>query len=137
MSVLDVGGGRGEYLSRLGLGFHKTLLDQSRFAVVYATEHGWIDEGVVADCTELLPFWEDSFDEVYCNEVLEHVEDPAALIKELRPVSSGYVAISTPDRNTPDDLQHVWSFDVEDIAALMPDAEISVVGRSIVAVTQA
>jgi 2-polyprenyl-3-methyl-5-hydroxy-6-metoxy-1,4-benzoquinol methylase len=136
MRVLDVGGGRGEFLNWLGREVHRTLFDHSQVAVNYATENGWAEEGVVGDCTHHLPFKDRAFDAVYCNEVLEHVEDPAALVSELRRVAAVYVSVSTPLRNTPDDRQHVWSFDVGDIADLLSwgKPDVKVVGTSIVAV---
>jgi hypothetical protein len=50
-------------------------------------------------------------------------------------VSRNLVAVSTPLRNTPDDKQHVWSFDEQDIAGLLPwgEPEITVVGSTIIA----
>lgn len=43
-----------------------------------------------------LPFEENSFDLVLCNEVLEHIDNPTAGLKELFRVSSGPVILSVP-----------------------------------------
>lgn len=137
--VLDVGGGRGEFLNRIGSACHRTLLDHSRFAVEGAVERGWAEEGIVADCTRPLPFDDHSFDAVFCCEVLEHVEDPQGLVSELLRVTRGFLGVTTPYRNTVDDRQHVWAFDEEDIRAMVgPDASIEILGGpTILALVQA
>ena len=117
--VLDVGGGRGEFLAWLGNEYDRTLLDHSRYAVDLAVKDGRAEHGVVGDCMNL-PFKTDTFDATFCCELLEHVEEPQALIGELRRVTrpGGHVGVSTPHRNTVDDRQHVWSFDENDLREL-------------------
>lgn len=117
--VLDVGGGRGEFLEWIGNSYERTLLDHSQRGIELALANGRAEHGVVGDCSEL-PFDDDTFDATFCCEVIEHVEDPRLLIRELRRVtkSGGIVGISTPDRNTVDDRQHIWSFDIFDIKEL-------------------
>ncbi len=73
-----------------------------------------------------LPFEDKSFDLVFCCEVLEHVEDPEKVLKEMKRVSSKYCIVSVPNEplwrilnfargaymsdwgNTPGHLNH-WS----------------------------
>jgi SAM-dependent methyltransferase len=47
---------------------------------------------------EALPFRSDTFDAVVCSEVIEHVEDPAALVRELYRVvrKGGHLLLSSP-----------------------------------------
>lgn len=138
--VLDVGGGRGEFLDWLGGEYDRTLFDHSRWAVELALSLGRADRGVIGDCLDL-PFGDESFDATFCAEVLEHVEEPQVLINELRRVTrpGGLVGISTPYANTVDDKQHVWAFDTEDITALFwAEPMISIeIGPTIVAVARA
>lgn len=117
--VVDFGGGRGEFLGWLGSRFHRTLVDHSDEACRVARENGWADETMVADvCATGLA--SGVFDGVFCQEVLEHVEDPVALAEELFRVArpGGMVSVSVPKANTPDDRQHVWSFDADDLRGL-------------------
>ncbi len=123
-TILDVGGGRGEFLywtgERIpGSSHQRTLLDQSRYAVAVAILHGRTEIGAVGDCLDL-PFADDTYDATFCNEVIEHVEDPKLLLDELHRVTrpGGLVGITTPLSNSTDDKQHVWSISPEDISAL-------------------
>lgn len=136
-SVLDVGGGRGEFLGWLGSCYQRTILDHSAVAVETALRSGRAETGIVADCADPLPFPDGAFDAVFCSEVLEHVEDPAALVSELLRVSNGIVGVTTPHVNTVDDRQHIWSFDIDDLAELLPDPTISIIsGPTIVALAR-
>ncbi len=97
--ILDAGSGEGlnaallaERMPEAGV----TLLDASREALDYART---ICPGkCVFECgpIESMPFEEEAFDLVLCTEVLEHLRDPAAALRELIRVSSGYVLISVP-----------------------------------------
>ncbi len=138
--ILDVGGGRGEFLEWLGDAYNRTLLDQSEYAVDLAIQKKRAELGMVGDCLEL-PFPDDTFDATFCNEVLEHVEKPRDLIAELRRVTRprGLVGITTPQANMVDDKQHVWSFtswDIRDFFWTEPRIEIGS-GPTIVATAHA
>lgn len=138
--VLDVGGGRGEFLEWLGPEYDRTLLDHSRYAVELALAEGRAETGVVKDCRDL-PFPDDSFDATFCLELLEHIEFPYYLISELRRVTKpgGVVGLTTPYANTVDDRQHVWSFDMDDIREFFWDEpQISILsGPTMVVVARA
>ncbi|GAA5971656.1 hypothetical protein JCM11641_000676 [Rhodosporidiobolus odoratus] len=47
-----------------------------------------------------LPFADNSFDVVYCHQVLQHVPDPIGVLKEMRRVSKRLVAAREADRGT-------------------------------------
>ena len=61
---------------------------------------GWY---VVKVCGSVLamPFPDDSFDLVFCSNLLHHISDPAAAVLEMTRVSSRYVVLSEPNRNNP------------------------------------
>ena len=66
---------------------------------------------VVNALGEHIPLRDQSVDVVFCYEVIEHVFDPVALLKEIRRVirPSGSVFISVPNRWAPyDDHYHLW-----------------------------
>jgi 2-polyprenyl-3-methyl-5-hydroxy-6-metoxy-1,4-benzoquinol methylase len=92
-SVLDAGCGEGELLRRgvLRPGVRVVCLDQSLDALAEAPSPDRV-RGLV----EALPFKTGSFDVVLCMEVLEHLPQPAAAIRELARVARKAVVLSVP-----------------------------------------
>lgn len=70
-----------------------------------------------------LPFTDNQFDVVMCTEVLEHVEQPAALAAEIRRVGR-LTAVTVPAANATDTEFHVWSLDEADLRSWFPGCEI-------------
>lgn len=101
LRVLDVGCGLGLYVQRfqdLGAEAHGVDLDPERVARAQA-----ISPHIRVGSAEALPYPEGSFDLVFANEVLEHVQDDRLAVREcyrvLRP--GGYLAIFVPNRLYP------------------------------------
>ncbi len=95
-SLLDVGSadGYGPALIHNLFGADLFGTDLSDRALVRSYE---IFNGVgVASDAHQLPFRDKSMDVCLCSEVLEHVVDPAAVIRELVRVARKYVVLSTP-----------------------------------------
>lgn len=96
--VLEVGCGAGNILAALpdtrrsGLDLSPWLLEKARARLGPAVDlrEGW---------AEALPYADASFDRVYASEVLEHVADPAAVLREMRRVVTpdGRVVVSFPN----------------------------------------
>jgi len=99
------------------------------------------DECLHVDANQRLPFDDGSFDLVWCSEVIEHLQDPAFSLAELRRVTKpgGLLVLTTPNSYawlfrfialfglTPQRIQrkdHVQFFDLGDIKRLAPDAEL-------------
>lgn len=102
-SVLDLGCGLGGYTKALGeRGFEVRGVDVAREYVERARSLG-----VAADHYdgERLPYADGSFDTVALLEVLEHLDDPAALLREARRVARRGVLVSVP--NTTQDFGKV------------------------------
>jgi SAM-dependent methyltransferase len=76
---------------------HYVGVDASEEAVEAAVARG--RDARLADADEPLPFEDASFDAVILKDVLEHVADPVALVREVRRVlvSGGRVFASSPD----------------------------------------
>lgn len=95
--VLDVGSGPGELARRLAsIGHQASACD-------CLPEQDWAHGGTVSyrkcDLAAGLPYPDESFEYVVCLEVIEHVEDPMALCRELKRVlrQGGRLFISTPN----------------------------------------
>ena len=92
--VLDVGGGDGLFLSHLRKerGFTRlSLLDVSPVAVRKARSKGL--EAQVVDITKPFPFPDNSFHTACALDLLEHLYDPAATLKEMARVARQVVLV--------------------------------------------
>ena len=95
----------------------------------------------VVNVDEGLPYEDDSFDLIWCSEVIEHLKDPEAALNEFRRVtkSGGDIILTTPNSYallfraialfglTPQRIQrddHLHFFDQDDIERMVPDAEL-------------
>ncbi len=105
--VLDVGCGRGFYLHVLtqlefvediqGVDVNQTYLELARRSTADPRVH--VQEAVI----EALPFADGAFDFAICSEVLEHLADDSAGLRELHRVlrPGGTLMVSVPDRDFP------------------------------------
>lgn len=97
--VLDAGSGRGFGAAHLaGLGLDVVGVD-SDGETVETARRDYPGIAFVTGDACALPFADASFDAVVCFEVIEHVADPAALVRELARIlrMDGTLAISTPN----------------------------------------
>jgi ubiquinone/menaquinone biosynthesis C-methylase UbiE len=115
MDVLDCGCGMGFYLMVMGQlrSLHLTGVDTDVERLEFAERYGIRATLVDGDATAL-PFEDWSFDRVLMSEVLEHVPDDAAALREahrvLRP--GGILAISVPHARYPflwDPINATWT----------------------------
>ncbi|WP_433086049.1 class I SAM-dependent methyltransferase [Dactylosporangium sp. CA-052675] len=102
MRVLDVGAGPATITRDLaGRVAHVTALEVTEEAVGVAREGlaGVANADVVLGDVHALPFPDDSFCVVHAHQVLQHVADPVAALREMRRVCKpgGYVAVRDSD----------------------------------------
>jgi SAM-dependent methyltransferase len=128
--VLDLGCGLGGYSKALGeRGFDVTGLDVVPEYVERARSLG-----VIADLYDgdRIPLEDDAVDTVILFEVIEHLEDPARLLREARRVARRNVLISTPnctqgfgpapiEFNHMLDVDHKQFFTVDSLRELLED----------------
>lgn len=118
--LLDVGCGSGWLADHFA---DYTGLDGSRDAVAAATERG--RNVRLHDVAQPLPFPDASFDGVVMKDLLEHVPDPVALVREVRRVlrPGGRAFASSPDaqRWVWDDYTHRRPFTRKSFRLLFAD----------------
>ena len=96
-SVLDAGCGEGETLERLAALIPRVVagVDLNPESVEFTRRRIPDGEFSVADIVDL-PFADDSFDLVFCLEVLEHIPDPGPALAELARVADRDIIVSVP-----------------------------------------
>lgn len=116
-------------------------------AYLYCIDQSYTARDVVKElCPEInyrlgdvnqLPYSDGFFDVVIAGEIIEHLENPAAFVNELKRVtkSGGAVTLSTVNTkcinaiNHGEYVEHLWEFEPEDLLEMFGDgAEFSYVG---------
>jgi SAM-dependent methyltransferase len=99
-TVLDAGCGGGafvDYLARKG--FDATGVDKHAVFLGVAEERGFKGRFLQADLTDRLPFPDRSFDTTICFDVLEHVADDSAAVRELARVTRRRLLVTVPQED--------------------------------------
>jgi len=99
--ILDVGCAYGFMLRKFPDTFEKFGVDISDYAIMEAHKRLPGAALIVGNAEDGLPFPEGFFDIVVCNDVLEHLADPASALKNIRKVlnNNGILYINTPNLN--------------------------------------
>lgn len=96
--ILDVGSGNGFFTYPLTKWASCTALDFSERML----ELNPVEEATKICGNALnMDFDDNSFDLVFCSNLLHHVPDPSLVIQEMARVSKRYVALCEPNRNNP------------------------------------
>ncbi len=84
-------------------GYYSKLFAERGFKVTSVDlECGAYDRCQPMDANEPFPFPDNSFEVVWCSEVIEHLEDPQAALREIRRVltPTGRAVLTTPNSTT-------------------------------------
>jgi len=79
-------------------------------------------------CSDILrtPFKDKTFDTVVAGEVIEHLEKPELLIKEMVRLARKRIILSTPHLEF-DDPEHLWEFSEQDLLDLLPNGTVKTI----------
>jgi SAM-dependent methyltransferase len=131
-SVLDVGCGNVVFVLHLGqLGYRASGVDPSRLAIDdardYARRLRLACEFACAEA-EALPYDDGAFDFVYCGQVLEHVRDPLAALREIRRVlrDGGVAVVDVPIEDMEPSPDHRRTFREAGFALLLAAANLAI-----------
>jgi len=99
-----------------------TVLDFAPAVIDYFKKN-YSYNAVLSDCRQT-PFEDNTFDYITAGELIEHLEKPEELIKEMMRIlkPSGTFALSTPFEEENNDCgggYHLWSFQKKDIETLL------------------
>lgn len=99
--VLDVGCAYGFMLEKFPDAFEKFGIDISEYAIAEAKKRLPVATLKVGGAEDGLPFPENFFDIVICNDVIEHLENPRAALENIRKVLKvgGILYVNTPNVN--------------------------------------
>lgn len=97
-SLLDVGCGNGFFTYYFRQICQVTGLDFSR-QMLAMNPHD-TDKLILGEA-ENLPFPNDSFDIVFCSNLLHHLQNPAKALAEMKRTAKTYIIVSEPNRNNP------------------------------------
>ena len=130
--VLDLGCGRGEYLQN----FSKDSLgiEISKPNIKYCHKKGL--KVLTQDLNLELPLSSHSFEAIFCSHVLEHLESPIKMLREIKRVlkKGGILVIGLPiegsllnyfDQYYEDHPGHLYSFSLKNIKILLEIIELS------------
>jgi len=105
-AVLDAGCGGGAFVDYLvGAGCQATGVDKHDVFLQVARDRRFKGMFVQADLAGRLPFADASFDTTVCFDVLEHVPDDAATIRELARITRRRLVIAVPQED-----QWMWRY---------------------------
>ncbi len=107
LEILDVGCGAGNMIHHLGQYGHVRGIEVDARPVKIAQSRGY--DVRQADATRGMPFDDGTFDLVTALDVIEHVDDDGAILREARRVlkSGGHLLVTTPA------FQWLWSYNDE------------------------
>jgi SAM-dependent methyltransferase len=136
--LLDVGASFGHFLAEARNGFEARGVEVSPSAVAWARK----TFGVEVDIGSIYQLGQGRYDVITCWDVIEHLEDPAAAIDELRGHlnNSGFLFLSTPDAGSMaarllgsrwyylDPIQHLNLFSRSNLVRLLSGRGFRLVG---------
>ena len=146
IKVVDIGCGVGDLLSQSLLVNNNIVpygLDFSSKSIQIArTRFPHNGSFITHTIHKTLPYDSDSFDMVFCTDVLEHLEYPKLIISELIRISRprGFVIIVVPDGRCDQFLGHLWFWSpssLHDLLDYNPSISILPKSKELIAVINA
>lgn len=116
--VLDVGGGNGQLMFFLGIENNVDIIDVSDSGLECAKKAGF--NFIKADIQKIFPVKNNSYDNAFCFEVLEHLHAPEITTSEISRIlkPGGMLYVGQPNMRA-DGVHHVRRFYKKDIINLL------------------
>lgn len=117
-TVLDVGTGIGEIpelIKKVRPNLDIAVCDISRSAIAYMKKQEKPFSEIFHAEIYGVNRPDNSYDVVFCTEVLEHLHEPRRAVRELVRLARKKVIITVPYKENTTDLTHKWAFDLDDI----------------------
>lgn len=118
-SIADLSCGDGYIASRIAEKFRGVTLYLGDFV------EGNLYCGPIEDTVHQIP----SVGAFVLSETLEHLDDPDAVLRELR-AKTDQLVLSTPCNETIPNLEHYWAWSASDVAQMLEDASFQPVAMS-------
>lgn len=96
-------------------GFFTKILKNKGYKVISIDIEKNYDDCEIVDANDILPYKDNSFDLIWCSEVIEHLINPAKTINEFKRIlkSNGVAVITTPN-------SYFWLFRILKLFSLTP-----------------
>jgi 2-polyprenyl-3-methyl-5-hydroxy-6-metoxy-1,4-benzoquinol methylase len=126
-TLLDVGCGVGD-----GIRYLKTIcphitqfygMDSSTEAIKINRENHVMND-VIFYKHSIEQVFTKQFDHIICTQVLEHLKNPHGAIENLILATKQNLLISTPNKDARPDIDHKWSFEIDDFKGISDDCFI-------------
>ena len=122
-------------------GYQTKILKEKGYNVISVDVVKLFPDAQLVNLNKVLPFEDNSFDLIYCSEVIEHLIDPHFTIREFNRILKpcGNIIVTTPNSyclvfnllsflgfppNTIQKNDHIHFFSINDIRRLFPQSEI-------------
>ncbi len=115
--IVELGCGLSPFIAEVPSFVERYGVDFSPKTIEIASKRYPYVKYVLADCMKT-PFENKFFDVSVAGEIIEHLRNPRAFIKEMARITKRRMILSTPHMEY-DDKEHLWEFDESDLIRML------------------